>query len=171
MPQIMKKILFCLLLPLIFSCKNDKASKDAEKSTETAQIEGYQSFGETIDTTGVLSTLEAQKRFANLKSGDTIQMKFTAEVNSVCQKKGCWMKLGMPENSETMVRFKDYGFFMPKDSKGNKAIVHGKAYIHELSVEERKHYAKDAGKSEAEIAAIDEPEKSMAFEADGVLLK
>lgn len=168
----MKKILFCLLITVIFSCKNDeKGQVENDEPSDTAMVGEYQSFGEKIDATNVLSAVEAQKRFANLNSGDTITMKFAANIKSVCQKKGCWMKLDMPEDSETMVRFKDYGFFMPKDSEGNKAIVHGKAYIKELSVEEQKHYAEDAGKPEDEIAAINSSKRTMAFEADGVLLK
>ena len=39
------------------------------------------------------------------------------------------------------------------------------------SVEDLKHYALDAGKSESEIAAITKPKIEYSFEADGVLLK
>ena len=35
----------------------------------------------------------------------------------------------------------------------------------------RKHYAEDAGKSEEEIAAINEPEYDINFIADGVIIK
>ena len=50
-------------------------------------------------------------------------------------------------------------------------IVNGRAFVTKVPVEELKHYAKDSGKSEEEIAAITEPEFTYAFEADGVLLK
>ena len=81
------------------------------------------------------------------------------------------MKLPLEGETETMVRFKDYGFFMPLDSKGKEVIVNGKAFVKETSVKELQHYAEDAGKSQDEIAKITEPKKEFAFEADGVLIK
>jgi hypothetical protein len=43
--------------------------------------------------------------------------------------------------------------------------------VSETSVEELRHYAEDAGKSQEEIEAITEPKKTYSFVADGVLLK
>lgn len=79
------------------------------------------------------------------------------------------MKVGMGDD-EAMVRFKDYGFFMPKDIAGQEIIVNGKAYVEEMSVEDQRHYAEDGGKTAEEIAAITEPKRTLAFEADGVLI-
>ena len=62
-----------------------------------------------------------------------------------------------------MVKFKDYGFFMPKDISGKEVILNGKAYVNEVPVDEQRHYAEDAGKSEEEIAAITEPKKDLFF--------
>jgi hypothetical protein len=69
------------------------------------------------------------------------------------------------------VKFKDYGFFMPLNSKGAEVIVHGKAFVSVESIEVLKHYAKDAGKSQAVIDSIVAPEVTYSFEANGVLLK
>jgi hypothetical protein len=49
--------------------------------------------------------------------------------------------------------------------------VHGKAFVSVESIEELKHYAKDAGKSQAAIDSIVAPEVTYSFEANGVLLK
>lgn len=81
------------------------------------------------------------------------------------------MKLPLDNTTETMVRFKDYGFFMPLDSKGKEVIVEGKAFVKETSVDELKHYAEDAGKSKEEIAKITESKVEYAFLANGVLMK
>ena len=81
------------------------------------------------------------------------------------------MKLELQDGEETMVRFKDYGFFMPMDIKGKEVIVNGFAFVEEMSVEDQKHFAKDGGKSEAEMAKITTIKKTLSFEADGVLLK
>ena len=82
------------------------------------------------------------------------------------------MKLPAGEGEETiMVRFKDYGFFMPLDANGKEVIVEGKAFVTEVSVADLKHYAEDAGKSAEEIKKITEPKMELAFEANGVLMK
>ena len=79
------------------------------------------------------------------------------------------MKLDMGNDKIVRVTFKDYGFFMPLDATG-EVVVNGIAYVKETSVADLKHYAEDAGKSAEEIAKITEPEVTMSFEADGVLL-
>jgi hypothetical protein len=38
------------------------------------------------------------------------------------------------------------------------------------SIETLRHYAKDGGKSEAEIAAITTPKENLAYEAKGVVV-
>ena len=78
------------------------------------------------------------------------------------------MTLSTNNNDAMMVRFKDYGFFVPKDIGGKDVIIEGQAYATEVSVEELRHYAEDAGKSKEEIMAITEPEKQYAFLATGV---
>lgn len=169
----MKKIVFLLVAVLAFvSCKDAKKdTKTAEKpSTETSQDMAYASFGEQIDAENALTVAQANEKFDNLQLGDTINVKFTSKINSVCSKKGCWMRLDLGEEEEVMVKFKDYGFFMPLDAEG-EVVVNGKAFVQETSVDELKHYAEDAGKSEEEIAKITEPKKTLSFVADGVLLK
>lgn len=69
------------------------------------------------------------------------------------------------------VTFKDYGFFVPMDSKGSEVIMQGKAFADTVTVDMLKHYAEDAGKSTEEIEAITEPEVAIAFEATGVLVE
>lgn len=129
----------------------------------------YQSFGETITDQDVVSDAGLLAMYESMKPGDTTIVKFTATVNSVCQKKGCWMRLDLGEK-ETFVKFKDYGFFMPKDIAGQEVIVEGMAFVDENSVDDLKHFALDAGKSQEEIDAITTPEKTYSFISNGVLL-
>lgn len=129
----------------------------------------YRSFGEEISDKNLLSKKEIIETYKNLKVGDTAIVKFAAKVNDVCQSKGCWMRLDIG-GQEAMVKFKNYGFFMPKNIADKEVIIHGKAFIAEVSIEEQRHYAEDAGKNEEEIAVIIEVEKTLSFEADGVLL-
>jgi len=167
----MRKIATLIALSLIFmACKNEKSSEEAEVFVENNSTT-YASFGNKISKENTLTGAEAQEKFNALKPGDTLVMKFTTSINSVCKMKGCWMILDLPEEESVRVTFKDYGFFVPKDSENTIVIVEGKAFLNELSVEDQKHYAEDEGKSETEIATITSPEISKAFIANGVLLK
>lgn len=166
----MKKIIMILVLSLaFFACKTNKEDKKVE---DKEVVSAYNSFGDEISDKGYLSSTDALAKYKGLKAGDTINLKFASNIEEVCSKKGCWMKLPAGDTKETiMVRFKDYGFFMPLDSNGKEVIVEGKAFVKEVSVDELKHYAEDAGKSVEEIAKITEPKLEFAFEANGVLMK
>lgn len=96
--------------------------------------------------------------------------KVTVKVTEVCQEKGCWMRVEK-QNGETMlVRFKDYGFFMPKNIVGQTVVLEGEAKVKEVSVKQQQHYAEDAGKSKEEIEKIKTPKKETQFIAKGVLV-
>jgi hypothetical protein len=170
----MKRILFVLLVAtLVIACKNE--TKTEETTQEIQEIQetqdmAYASFGDNIEAEGAISASEMVERFNALAIGDTITAKVSAKINEVCQMKGCWMKLDLGNDQDVMVTFKDYGFFMPLNAEG-EVIINGKAFLKETSVDDLRHYAEDAGKSAEEIAAITQPEKTFAFEADGVLLK
>lgn len=174
-------IAICVLSMLGCGNEGKKTTTSSEEGTTLSDttaiaktpvgIEAYVSFGKPIDQKETISAQEMKEKYEILEVGDTLTVKFAAVANEVCKKKGCWMKLTLSEEEESMVRFKDYSFFVPKDIEGKKVIVHGKAYITEMSVEKQRHYAQDGGKSEAEIAAITEPKRTLAFDADGVLVK
>ncbi|QIE60568.1 DUF4920 domain-containing protein [Rasiella rasia] len=172
----MKKLIFaCVSILVLSSCnnntkvENEETVETLEVTTETASDMAYQSFGEKISADNVLSQNDMYEKYKNLKPGDTVDVKFAAEVKSVCQSKGCWMRLDVGEE-EAMIKFKDYGFFMPKDIAGDEVIVRGVAFIDEMSVEDQRHFAEDAGKSKEEIALITEPKRTLSFTADGVLI-
>jgi len=130
----------------------------------------YQSYSDEISTENSLSSAEMEIRYQGLKIGDTIEASFKTDVKEVCKDKGCWMKLDLPGEEDVMVKFKDYRFFVPKDIDQKEVVVHGKAYVTEVSIEQQ-HYAKDSGKTEGEIAAIDQPKRTLSFKANGVLIK
>lgn len=140
-------------------------------SQNNSQSSSYTLVGSEFPADKVISAQEMQEKYRNLKPGDTVEVAFAAQVASVCVKKGCWMNLEISDGEEVMVRFKDYAFFVPKDIDQKEVIVNGKAYVTELSVEEQKHFAEDAGKSSEEIKAITKPEKRLSFMADGVKIK
>jgi len=162
----MKKIIVIIACGLLLmACKENKTAESKKENM------AYASYGEKITDENVISKELAAERFSNLKEGDTINLKFASSINEVCKSKGCWMKLDLGKGKESMVRFKDYGFFVPLDADNKEVIVNGKAFVTKIPVEEQQHYAKDGGKSEEEIAAITAPKFTYAFEADGVLMK
>ena len=62
------------------------------------------------------------------------------KVDKVCPVKGCWLEL-MPadEARGVRVKFKDYGFFVPKDSMGWMARLEGKFIREKLSKRQVEH--------------------------------
>ena len=134
-------------------------------------INEYDNYGLKIDDSEALKSGSVLSQYENMSKNDTLAVKFSAKVSDVCKVKGCWMKLELDATRETMVKFKDYGFFVPKEAIGKSVIVNGKAYVEEMSVEDQRHFAKDAGKSASEIAQIKDVKRVFAFEADGVLIK
>ena len=163
-------IKFCAVALLFFvGCKQAKKVNNLEISK--VQELAFTSFGDKISNEKVVTSKEMLLKFEDMTFGDTINVKFASEIKEVCAAKGCWMKLPLTAEKEVMVRFKDYGFFMPLDSQGKEVVLEGKAFVQTTSVAELRHYAKDAGKSKEEIAAITTSKKEFSFEANGVLLK
>lgn len=106
-----------------------------------------------------------------LGTRDSVRVKLTGPIASVCQAEGCWLTLRTAEGKPIRVRFKDHAFFVPKDISGKTVVVDGWAHHERVSVAALRHYAADAGKSKKEIAAITQPEDQLSFEADGVLVR
>ncbi|MBC7922867.1 MAG: DUF4920 domain-containing protein [Ferruginibacter sp.] len=164
----MKKIAAVLTLVVGFTClANWSVAQNRSSAPKTAKNKpGH--FGEKITDGGAISTGELVTRMAGK---ETMPAKVVGEVESVCQVKGCWTKVKLPDGKTMRVTFKDYGFFVPKDISGKKVVMEGVASVKTVPVEELRHYAQDAGASPAEVAKITEPERSLAFEATGVLVK
>jgi len=161
----MKKILTLSLLTVAFvSCEQKK-----ETTPEVTKVD-YAVFGDSISAEDALSNAEMMEKFKSLKEGDTLEVKFKSGINEVCQKKGCWMTLDLADDQEAFVKFKDYGFFVPKNAQDKEVVVNGKAFVSVESVDVLKHYAKDAGKSQAAIDSIVEPKVTYSFMANGVLI-
>lgn len=142
----------------------------AQKKT-AFNADDYASFGDKFKVTKILTKDQMLKKYKNLKKGDTINVQFASNIKSVCKKKGCWMKMELAGDDKSFVKFKDYAFFVPLNADNSEAIVNGKAFVDVETVEELRHYAKDAGKSKEEIAKITKPETTYAFLADGVYIK
>ncbi|QLG46251.1 DUF4920 domain-containing protein [Costertonia aggregata] len=161
-------ILLVLLLVCFIGYGQEIDKKDWDKAAKDAE---YKVFGEKFTVTKAMNASTMSKQYDGLKVSDTLDTNFTAKVKEVCQSKGCWMKLELQDGKEAMVRFKDYGFFVPMDISGRDVVVNGKAFVNEMSVADQRHYAEDAGASENELEKINAPKKTFSFLASGVILK
>ena len=170
----MKTLALLLVAALIATSCNSQKKSDTNTSESQEVVTAkndvaFASFGESIQPNDAIDKMTLAATYKNLKAGDSVMVKFKSEVKEVCQSKGCWMRMDVGEE-EAMVKFKDYGFFMPLDIAGEEVIVEGMAFVEEVSVDEQRHYAEDAGKTAEEIAEITEPKRTLSFVSSGVLI-
>lgn len=162
-------VFICAMLAACGSKQGGRNDAHEEKTTkQEGHLREMTNFGEKINTEGALPlhTLSAL-----MAKQDSLNIKLRGEIVEVCQKKGCWMVMDLGEGHFMRVTFRDYGFFVPQDIVGKKAVVSGTAKKETTSVERLRHYAEDAGKSPEEVNAIHEPKEEVVFIADGVLLE
>ena len=146
----MKKSIFTICLLALAACKS------------------YEHFGEKISIDNAVQYESVKDRAFEEGS---IVTSIEGTILETCPKRGCWMTMAT-QTDTVFVRFRDYGFFVPKDgAEGKTAIVQGDLFVDTISVRMLQHYAKDAGKSKEEIAKITEPELGLSFTADGVIIK
>lgn len=138
-----------------------------EKTPPSAAVAGGKTYGAPITATDATPVAQLTQL---LGTQDSAQVKLVGKATEVCQAKGCWMTLATADGKQMRVRFKDYGFFVPKDISGKTVVINGWAHRETVPVSDLRHYATDAGKSEQEVAAITTPEQQLTFEADGVLV-
>lgn len=167
----MKKAFALIFLAVVFvacnSNKDRKKEEDKNQSTTQAENPGG-SYGEVI----TIDNAQNANDLVGLMDGrDSVPLKLQGTIAACCQSSGCWMDLEIGNEEVMKVTFKDYAFFIPKDSKGKTAYVEGFAKRELIPVETLRHYAMDEGKSKEEIGAITEPEYAYTFEASGVLIK
>ena len=166
----MYRIHLLVTLLIVVNLTTAQEVKSDVQSIEKIQKK-YDVFGQYMDLTNGITGKMMYKKYKNLSASDSLKTKFSAKVLDVCKAKGCWMRLELDNGEEAMVKFKDYGFFLPLDITGKEVVVNGSAFVNAVGVEEQKHYAKDGGKSVEEIEKIKAPKITYGFLADGVLLK
>lgn len=185
----MKKIILFLFVGFfVYACSPeateaaDKTEQEVAANTETTDEPEVATFpADSVTEDGSrsfhgfrISEEGAQPiaSLATLMEGKAeVDTKLEGTIEACCAKKGCWMTMPLADGSSMRVRFKDYGFFVPKDAGGKIAVIEGKAFNDTTSVADLRHYAEDAGQSKEEIEKITEPEIAINFEATGVIIK
>ena len=161
----MKKIILFAVIFVAIGCNNSQKINGSFNLNEKSQKYG----DENITEDGAIS---GEDLISILELKDSAQVKVQGIISAVCQKKGCWMYIDLDPNNQMLVKFLDYGFFVPLDASGKTAIVEGMAKIDTLTVAWLKHQAEDANASKEEIDAINKIEIAYSIEeATGVILK
>jgi len=120
-------------------------------------------FGEPITLKNSTTLTQAIKTF-DAKSQTPILIESTVE--KVCKSKGCWMIL-KNQNETIRVRFKGYSFFVPPSLSGKQVLVQGVLQLKSMSLDETKHFAKDAG---LDTKKVKHPKTEYQMVATGVAL-
>lgn len=138
-------------------------------STKTVTKGDGVHFGKVIDDKNART---ADAVIADMQSANKTEMqaKIKGKVEAVCQAKGCWITMEREQGDPMRVKFKDYGFFMPKDLTGKTVVVEGVAKVETVSVDMLRHYAEDEGMSDVEVNKIISPKTDISFMADGVII-
>jgi hypothetical protein len=130
---------------------------------ETAKNDGWSHFGEQPTVSGQTVALGAI-------GGDEQDVIIEGTVKEMCTTAGCWLVLTDDGGNEVFVTT-DHKFFLPRNATNHHVVAHGHAKMMEVSVEQLRHLAKDAGKSPEEIAEITEPEMQVKFVADSIFIE
>ena len=80
-----------------------------------------QTFGGKVTIEKTVSIAEV---YTDPQKYEGKEIRMDGEITQVCQHKGCWIKM-TDGQKELVVRFKDYGFFVPKDAARSKVTIQG----------------------------------------------
>ncbi len=125
------------------SCPACKKGKDGEACKFKGKHggEGAKLFGEPLESdikkVGLSDVLGNPDTYA----GTTIEL--DGVVRKACEKKGCWMELSDAHNHDgagLRVTFKDYGFFVPRNSAGSTVRLQGQVGIKTVDAKMVAHY-------------------------------
>ena len=137
------------LLPvflLAFSgCKRTEHDHHQHDAKTPVLQAGSQTFGSAI-TLGQTTTLaDILKTPENFQDKEVLT---EGVVKAACKKMGCWMELATSMEAEAgcRVTFKDYGFFVPKDSQGRIAKVQAKVDVKKINRSEVRHMEAEGAK-------------------------
>ena len=124
--------------------------------------------GEAIKST---QSMKVADLLAKPQEQDGKTVLIEGQVRKACERKGCWMELATSKDAKgpgVRVTFKDYGFFVPKDSAGATAVMEGVFNVKTIPEKTAKHYAGETpgGKPEA----IKGGQKELSLVASGVEL-
>lgn len=164
----MKKLVLLISLVLsIVAFAQESEMKKVGPPEGKARVGDF--YGAGVSAKAEKSAITTSKLNKKLnKTGKVENIAIKGKVTKVCDKKGCWLTVETDNNEKFFVKMKDYAFFVPTALEGKTVILEGNAETKVTSVDEQKHYAEDAKKSQTEIDAITKPQEETRFMASGI---
>ena len=165
----MKPFLYSVIVFISFSTISfsQEAVEKASPPAGNALVGDY--YGADVSKAAESKAISVEKLETKLQNEKKIEnVTVKGEVTDVCEKRGCWLTVKTENGSSFFVKMKDYAFFVPTSLKGKNVVLEGNAEKKITAVDDLKHYAKDAKKSQAEINAITSPKEEIRFLADGI---
>lgn len=148
----MRKLTFVLLLTLV-----------ASAAVAGEVVKRGEPIAEGVQSIALAEVLAKPAEYTN----EPVVVEGVVEV--ACQNKGCWMQVAPAAGEAGMrVTFKDYGFFVPKDSKGRVARMAGTVAVKTLSKEDADHLEGEGAKLRRNS---DGTASEVSFVATGVELR
>jgi hypothetical protein len=149
---------------------NEAAPVEETTEETTADEEPFELFGKKLGK-GEETRFEALLENPTTYRGKTVITSGVVRQN--CQKKGCWMDV-RPEGDRTStasmtVRFKDYGFFVPLNSRGARVRMEGIVSVTTMTPEEVQHMEEEGAEVSGKKA--DGSAEVVEFTASGVELR
>jgi hypothetical protein len=130
----------------------------------TSTLALAENYGAPIAGKNPVSLAAAIKQLGNQPTANVV---VESTVDKVCVVKGCWLGL-TDATSDARVTFKDYAFFVPASLIGKRVVVEGKLEKVTMSLEDTKHYVKDAG---GDPATVTQPRVEYRIVASGVQVR
>ncbi len=96
-------------------------------------------------------------------------IKIEGEIRDVCQAKGCWLVVSDGEK-HMRVTFKDYGFFVPKESAGKRVLLEGVIEKKTITEDHARHLAEES-KDKIDPETIKGSQQVVTLVATGVSIK
>ena len=127
-------LLIILSALLVISCQHE------------SEMENAQRFGGEVTMEKSVSLTEI---YDNPDQYKDKEIRVEGTIKEVCQQRGCWLKL-TDGTKDITVRFKDYGFFVPKDAATSRVIVQGIFTMEPDMHVEQESEAQAEGKEDAE---------------------
>jgi hypothetical protein len=162
----MKYFSIIFLLFVTFSCQDAQHNTGHQKTAQTLPSTG--TFGKEVSYDQAIAADQVAGLF---NASDTVAVRVFGHISASCKHTGCWMDFDLGNNNALHVTFIDESFTIPLDAAGKNAVAEGIAIRELIPVEKLQNYAREDGKSEAEIAAITEPTYAYEFIANGVLIE
>ncbi|MDZ7806931.1 MAG: DUF4920 domain-containing protein [Gracilimonas sp.] len=160
----MKFLYLTVFVSLLSTTLFAQDSEVIRLSEPVQQTEAYEVFGASVEdwdnSVSLNDLIESPDKF----KGETLTIE--TRIAEVCEKKGCFFVANAGSKS-ARITFKDYGFFIPTDSKGKAVKLIGNFEVRELTEEQARHYAEDAGQDPDQISG---PQKEYSIVATSVLV-